>query len=1029
MAESQYSYGTSILTSKTPQEAAAILPSSINATQGLLENNLLGWFNEYTQLLQRHNQALNQLLQNGSKIFGQQQNKEYEGFHKVWNCLLSSLQVEIHSNETLFKNLKLEAIGPLKDVFQKDVRYSELLVNSQELQEISGDLSRNGSNAEMQWNMKAPQIFDNFENFKKFETQLLFDVSYSLLNGLNTKYTKNLSNNENSVNYVLNGYKIDTEMASYLQYLLQKKDFAPASLAPLGVGAPGSRTNPRQSRQVSHSDLNSMNSSATSGSANTSLKKPSKLKSKMGSIFGRKNKLKRTSGLGSGTIPETESVTSSVNNNARLNKSTDSIDNLAQNNVNRTSSVRDSRRTSELDPSVRQSFDAQQYQESPLEHQQVPQQRVPQQQVPQQQVPQQQVPQQQVPQQRVPQQQVPQQKVPQQQVPQQQVQKQQVQQPQIASLNAAPLTPKPISENRQVADSPNIVKYESETSDDDFEDPNNKGNRLSMLQRHSLSGPENGSPSVDRFSNETDPQYQQQGQEPSGLLSVGQHDNGRHAGRLSQSSAGKYSFEAGDEENSMNATPKQQQNIFEEKVGELNINDNSGSSSNNHFLRNAAVASGAGIAGAAAMGNMHGHNQQQEQPQQEQQYQQQSPQQFQQYEPHQQDQYEYYPEQYQDTQQYQQPSFQSQRENQEAQLFMAQQQSESQYLQENQQSTDLLQQKGSGLPPPPPKARKVLHRESSLRNQSASSPRDAPSLVSVPSNSTDSRANRRDIHSQMFHNLPNARASVLQQPTLVSQDTGNSLLRNSDYFKHFDSTSYVESNGLNSSIAEVINVNIKNDKLMKSQLIGEIAFNYKKQLNEQIEPIIVRIPNQFDKIILNNTYIEKLNNEEFNINPELIVSKTLGGMKYLKSITFEEVPILIQPIWKFEDHQSSLMISLKLNPNYSNNLVINNLVISVALDPSCKTINASSRPQGSFNKDKNRITWRYTQPLNLSTNNLEEKLIARFATNGIGSEHESGIQVKFSIHDPPHQPNILNSRNEPIPCVKNLITGSYSSHS
>ena len=87
--------------------------------------------------------------------------------------------MEIHSNEALFKSLKLEAIGPLKDVFQKDVRYSELLVNSQELQEISSDLSSSGSNAEMQWNMKAPQIFDNFENFKKFEAQLLFDVSYS----------------------------------------------------------------------------------------------------------------------------------------------------------------------------------------------------------------------------------------------------------------------------------------------------------------------------------------------------------------------------------------------------------------------------------------------------------------------------------------------------------------------------------------------------------------------------------------------------------------------------------------------------------------------------------------------------------------------------------------------------------------------------------------------------------------------------------------------------------------------------------
>lgn len=1007
MAESQYSYGTSILTSKTPQQAAAILPSSIECTQNLLEKNLLGWFNRYTQLLQQHNLALNQLLQDGSKVFQQQNKGEYEGFHKVWNCLMSSIQVEIHSNEALFKNLKLEAIGPLKDVFQKDVRYSELLVNSQELQEISRDLAHNNSNAEMQWNMKAPQIFDNFENFKKFETQLLFDVSYSLLNGLNSKYTKSLSNNENSVNYVLNGYKIDEEMASYLQYLLHRKDIPTSSLASsspaAAVGTASSKGPNRQSRQVSHSDLNSVNSSATSGSA---LKKSSKLKSKMGSIFGRKGKAKRGSGIGAGTIPETESVTSSIHTNSRLNKSTDSIDNLAQNNVKRSTSVRDSRRPS-TQQNTSQSNQAEEYQQQLNSQKKISQQDDP--------------------------------------LVQNKQILQQGQHPQISTLNAAPLTPRPINGNPPPIDSPNVVKYDSETSDEELEDPNNKGNRMSMLQRHSLGGPENGSPIVERFPNGSEGHEVQN----SNTLSTANYGNERNTGRLSQSSVGKYSFEAGDEDTPISSAHIQQDDIFEDKAGEANLNDNAGI--NNHQIsRNAGIAGGIGLTGVAAAAAGHIYSKQEGQSQAPDEYKDQYNGQYQQQpdlhesqylEQEQQETTQGQPqEQYQRTQQRQgQPQQQVQTdlsqqwekpqdESRQVPLEIPGAHVSSQQLQ-GQQSPELSQQKGSGLPPPPPKSRKVIHRESSLKNHNyPSSQKNIPSLVSAPSSSTESKTNRRDVNSQMFHNLPSARDSI-QQPMLISQDTGNSLLRNSDYFKHFNSDNYVESNGLNSSVAEVINVSFKNDQLIKSQIIGEIAFNYKKQLNEQVEPIAIRIPSRLDKVILNNSFIERLNDHDFNINPESVIAKTLGGIKYLKNLTLDEVPILILQIWKFESHQSSLMVSLKLNPKYADRLVLNNLVISVALDSSCETLNASSRPQGSFNKEKNRITWRYNNSLQLTSTNLEEKLIARFSTNGIGSEHESGIQVKFAIQDAPHQPYVLNYRNEPIPCVRNLITGSYSGHS
>ena len=40
------------------------------------------------------------------------------------------------------------------------------MINGQELQEISGNLNREG---EIQWNYKAPQSFQNLEDFKKLK--------------------------------------------------------------------------------------------------------------------------------------------------------------------------------------------------------------------------------------------------------------------------------------------------------------------------------------------------------------------------------------------------------------------------------------------------------------------------------------------------------------------------------------------------------------------------------------------------------------------------------------------------------------------------------------------------------------------------------------------------------------------------------------------------------------------------------------------------------------------------------------------
>ena len=76
---------------------------------------------------------------------------------------MNAVKTEHDNNEAVNKHLWTGNHQSIKRVDRKDVRISELMINGQELQEISGNLNREG---EIQWNYKAPQSFQNLEDFK-----------------------------------------------------------------------------------------------------------------------------------------------------------------------------------------------------------------------------------------------------------------------------------------------------------------------------------------------------------------------------------------------------------------------------------------------------------------------------------------------------------------------------------------------------------------------------------------------------------------------------------------------------------------------------------------------------------------------------------------------------------------------------------------------------------------------------------------------------------------------------------------------
>lgn len=262
--------------------------------------------------------------------------------------------------------------------------------------------------------------------------------------------------------------------------------------------------------------------------------------------------------------------------------------------------------------------------------------------------------------------------------------------------------------------------------------------------------------------------------------------------------------------------------------------------------------------------------------------------------------------------------------------------------------------------------------------------------------------------------------------SLRSQMTGASLLKQ-DYFKHFDATDDISRPGLNTSIAEIINVSIVRGEVTKSQILGEVAFNYNSQ--EVSSPVAVKIPLKLSRFLLNEQIMQESEKGVYNLNVAPILGKTLGGIKYSLDIDPQEVPILIKQIWKTEETQASLIVKVMLNPSYGQQIQLDNFVISASLDSSVSSTSASSKPEGSFNKDANRITWRYGKPLVLSAANPEEKLIARIMTNGVGKESSSGVKVKFSVALPQTSfAKIYDLDDNTIPSVINLSSGNYSSH-
>lgn len=236
---------------------------------------------------------------------------------------------------------------------------------------------------------------------------------------------------------------------------------------------------------------------------------------------------------------------------------------------------------------------------------------------------------------------------------------------------------------------------------------------------------------------------------------------------------------------------------------------------------------------------------------------------------------------------------------------------------------------------------------------------------------------------------------------LNPQVTGPSTTAMSQNVFQHSSLEETSKYGLNASIAEVISCSFREGIVVDSQLIGELALSYvpNKIMNTPL-PIEINLridkANSFSKMVLNQAFIQRAEAEFFKVNPLFIDGRTLGAVKY--SMKNPSPPLTIQPVWRFEPHQASVVLTIKFSPSVPvevNELVLEDVAVFVSI-AGAETTSALSKPQGSFSKEKKRIAWRLKEPLVLHRNG-EERLIARFITDRAASEPENGVSIKFII--------------------------------
>ncbi|OBA28702.1 hypothetical protein HANVADRAFT_51171 [Hanseniaspora valbyensis NRRL Y-1626] len=301
------------------------------------------------------------------------------------------------------------------------------------------------------------------------------------------------------------------------------------------------------------------------------------------------------------------------------------------------------------------------------------------------------------------------------------------------------------------------------------------------------------------------------------------------------------------------------------------------------------------------------------------------------------------------------------------------------------------------------------------------------------------------------HIIPNfVHPNIIESPVANSTNPDTTLVVNET---EADFSNVV----VNSSVAEVVNfIRIPTEQISedgetvykdKIDVVGEIALSLPSSLSN------IDLSNQGLKLSLDNSPALDINNVIYNhellnpsqssenyyeiFEPNKLVGKSVGLFKYQVSNTngvndAYTPPVLMNSIWNHEDTKSSMVLSVKNNTTSS--LIFQTCTISIQI-LDCQVTQVLSKPNGVFNKKKQKIIWRFNnEQSKLQLEPLEEKkFIVRFMTDKKGKEGKSNIEFSMLGYNGANKSNgllalnVLEATGQKLNMnsVNSLISGKY----
>ncbi|KAK9375679.1 Muniscin C-terminal mu homology domain-containing protein [Lipomyces chichibuensis] len=212
--------------------------------------------------------------------------------------------------------------------------------------------------------------------------------------------------------------------------------------------------------------------------------------------------------------------------------------------------------------------------------------------------------------------------------------------------------------------------------------------------------------------------------------------------------------------------------------------------------------------------------------------------------------------------------------------------------------------------------------------------------------------------------------------------------------------------GLSSSIVETVHVSLQNGAPTRALIVGEIALSFSSTTTTSPSPAPLRLTNTsgIDRVMPNQSLLAPSESAgEYIVDAATLSSAPAIAFKYsISSPSY--APIIVDPIWKFEAHQTSVMLYYFLNPDFPvDELTVSDMSIEVAIEGALATA-CRSKPSGVFDQESAKLSIPIAgegHEVTLRKTDEKVQILVRFLNEGLARESSSGgVVVKFRYSPP-----------------------------